>query len=55
MLIHCKGKKLVSDEKAASFSSEKPRFEDIKLTALPYGSWENRKSGEMIVWLHELM
>lgn len=56
MLIHCKGKKLAGFKTAASFSStEKSRLEDIELTALPYGSWANRKPGEMIVWLHELM
>ncbi len=56
MLIHCKGKKLVSSGTAASFSStDKPHFEDITLTALPYGSWANRTPGEMIVWVHELM
>jgi DUF1680 family protein len=56
MIIHCKGKKLVSAANdASSISNKKPHFEDIKLTALPYGSWCNRKPGEMIVWLHELM
>ena len=29
-----------------------PDFEDIKVKAIPYGSWCNRKEGEMIVWLH---
>jgi DUF1680 family protein len=54
MLIKCRGKKLVSGE-AASFSTEdKRRFEDAAITAIPYGSWCNRTSGEMLVWVHEL-
>jgi DUF1680 family protein len=56
MILHCKGKKLVaSGENVSSISTEKPRFENIELSALPYGSWANRTPGEMIVWLHELM
>jgi DUF1680 family protein len=56
MMIHCKGKKLAAFNTDASFSNtEMPRFEDIELSAIPYGSWCNRKAGERIVWLHELM
>jgi DUF1680 family protein len=56
MIVRCNGKKFVTDNSGASFSStEKPRFENITLIALPYGSWANRKPGEMIVWIHELM
>jgi DUF1680 family protein len=55
MLIRCKGKKLSAPDMTASFSADgKYQFEDITLTAVPYGSWCNRKSGEMIVWIHEL-
>jgi DUF1680 family protein len=55
MLIRCKGKKLSAPDTAASFSADgEHHFEDITLTAVPYGSWCNRKSGEMIVWIHEL-
>jgi DUF1680 family protein len=54
MLIRCRGKKLVTEGEASSFTEKKPRFEDIELTAVPYGLWCNRKPGEMIVWVHLL-
>jgi DUF1680 family protein len=57
MLIRCRGKRLTSaPNQTGSFSCDMPpRFEDAELTALPYGSWGNRKTGEMLVWVHELM
>ncbi|MDR2630308.1 MAG: glycoside hydrolase family 127 protein [Spirochaetaceae bacterium] len=56
MLIRCKGKKLAAPDLTVSFSAEdRRRFEDVTLTAIPYGSWGNRKSGEMLVWIHELL
>jgi DUF1680 family protein len=54
MLIHCRGKKLAAGGDAASFTEKAPSLEDVKLTAVPYGSWCNRKPGEMIVWVHSL-
>jgi DUF1680 family protein len=56
MVIKGKGKKLVSPAGTGSFSETlKPSFEDIEFTAIPYGSWCNRRAGEMIVWLHALL
>lgn len=56
MIIRCKGKKLVGTGSSASFSStHRPRIEEVKLTAIPYGSWANRTPGEMIVCVHELL
>jgi DUF1680 family protein len=54
MLIRCQGKRLTSvSDQAESFSCDAlPHFEDAELTALPYGSWGNRKTGEMLVWVH---
>jgi DUF1680 family protein len=56
MLIRCRGKKLVSPDLTASFSCDAlPHFEDVELTAVPYGSWCNRRPGEMLVWIHTLI
>ena len=30
-----------------------PRDEDISIVAVPYHAWDNRKAGEMVVWLPE--
>jgi DUF1680 family protein len=51
-VIRCGGKKLVSPEITESYSDTPPRLEPVELQALPYGSWGNRKEGEMIVWVH---
>lgn len=36
-------------------SAEMPHKTPQHFTAIPYGSWGNRKEGEMIVWLHSLI
>jgi DUF1680 family protein len=55
MLIRCGGKRLSAPDMIASFSeADNRRFEDVTITAVPYGSWCNRTPGEMIVWIHEL-
>lgn len=55
MLVRCGGKRLTAPDTPASFSETgKGHFEDITVTAVPYGSWCNRTPGEMIVWIHEL-
>ncbi|MDR3145826.1 MAG: glycoside hydrolase family 127 protein [Treponema sp.] len=56
MLIRCRGKRLSAPDMIASFSGTDTRhFEDLTITAIPYGSWCNRTPGEMIVWIHELL
>lgn len=35
------------------YNTQPVEFEDISLKAVPYSSWNNRKPGEMIVWLKE--
>jgi DUF1680 family protein len=52
MLILCKGRRLAAPGLVPSFSSVPPEFEDVELTAIPYGSWCNREPGEMLVWIH---
>ena len=34
------------------YEEEKPIFEDIEITAVPYGIWGNRTPGEMLVWVN---
>ncbi|MCL2264694.1 MAG: glycoside hydrolase family 127 protein [Treponema sp.] len=52
MTIQARGKKLVTPKEPQSFSENfSPRYEDVELTAVPYGSWCNRKPGEMLVWI----
>lgn len=54
MVLHFDGKKLVAPQRdASSVLSAPPALEDVHLTAIPYGSWGNRKEGEMIVWMHK--
>jgi DUF1680 family protein len=56
MVIRCRGKKLVSPGLTESFSCDtRPKFKNIELTAVPYGSWCNRHPGEMLVWIHTLV
>lgn len=58
MLSHFDGKRLVSSNSVDdsvqydSVLASPPAMEDVHLAAVPYGSWENRKEGEMIVWMH---
>jgi DUF1680 family protein len=55
MLIRFKGKKLSAPGMVPSFSPENTQvFQDVTLTAVPYGSWCNRGGGEMIVWMYRL-
>ena len=30
-----------------------PKYEDKKITFIPYYSWANRKAGEMRVWINK--
>jgi DUF1680 family protein len=56
ILIACRGKKLVSPGLVPSFSyTMPPQLEDADLIAIPYGSWCNRKPGEMLVWIHAIL
>jgi DUF1680 family protein len=58
MLVKAKGRRLGTPNLTESFYEKKPpKTEETILTALPYGVWGNRnsgeKGGEMIVWIHE--
>ena len=56
-VIRCSGKKIRSDgwEAGELYTDKRPEFEDKELTLVPYPYWGNRKTGEMIVWIKELL
>lgn len=37
------------------YRNQKPEWETVNLTAVPYAYWSNRGQGEMCVWMKELM
>ena len=54
--ILLKGQKVKENWNTAKLYSEQAvAFESIDLKAVPYGSWGNRASGEMSVWIKELL
>lgn len=55
--ISFKGKRLAEDgwEDGALYSERKSRLRDVELKAVPYHCWGNRTSGEMLVWMKELL
>jgi hypothetical protein len=36
------------------YSTEKPQYKAVEITAIPYFAWNNRKPGEMLVWLNQI-
>ena len=38
----------------ALYDTREQVFEDIELKAIPYHCWDNRKTGEMLVWMKEM-
>ncbi|RDU24057.1 glycoside hydrolase family 127 protein [Anaerosacchariphilus polymeriproducens] len=56
-VITCKGKKIskANWKEQELYASREVEFEDIELKAVPYYSWGNRKGGEMMVWMKEIL
>lgn len=53
-VVVVKSQALVSDAKdwkGALYRTERPRMNPVSITAVPYGVWDNRKPGQMRVWL----
>ncbi|MFH0796492.1 MAG: beta-L-arabinofuranosidase domain-containing protein [Candidatus Omnitrophota bacterium] len=53
-VVVVKSKALVSDArdwKGTLYRTERPRMKPVSITAVPYGVWDNRKPGQMRVWL----
>lgn len=57
MKVICKGKKISqkSWKENELYVDKSIVMEDVDLTAIPYCSWGNRKTGEMIVWIKEII
>lgn len=54
MVVHCTGKKVYPQQMNGTFSDQKNGTKQpMELTAIPYGLWNNRQPGEMIVWVRE--
>ena len=54
--ITLKGKRLTEDgwQDGALYAERENHFEEVELKAVPYHCWNNRKPGEMLVWIKEL-
>lgn len=56
MVVYCEGFKLMPLETDKSSDIKKTyEKQPMKLKAIPYGSWNNRQDGEMIVWVHSVV
>jgi len=57
MVIQGIGKKLIQEgwETGKLYSEQKIKLEASILTLIPYPYWGNRKTGEMLVWIKELI
>lgn len=56
-VVTLKGKKIVNNnwDENELYGTKKPIYDDIRLKAVPYCYWGNRKPGEMIVWMKNLL
>ncbi len=57
LTVRLKGKKIRQDhwEENQLYGERKMELTDLTLKAVPYSSWGNRKTGEMAVWIKELI
>lgn len=57
LTVQLKGRKIRSEQwkEDELYGDRKMEFTDLELKAVPYSSWGNRKTGEMTVWLKELV
>jgi uncharacterized protein len=55
--VTLQGKRIKSGpwENDALYREKEPELEDVTLTAVPYYCWGNRKTGEMTVWMKQLL
>lgn len=52
--LQLKGKRLHTWQDGALYDVREPEFEEVELKAIPYHCWDNRKTGEMLVWMKEM-
>lgn len=56
MVIKGKGQMLESEtDPEGLYFPVKSKIKDVDITAIPYFAWDNRESGEMIVWIPEYL
>lgn len=55
--LRLKGKKIKEDgwSESVLYEEKAVEFQDVDLMAVPYCYWNNRKPGEMLVWVKELL
>lgn len=55
-VLHLNGKRISEKgwDEETLYQEKEPELEDIRLTMVPYCYWGNRRSGEMLVWMHKL-
>lgn len=56
LVLEASGRRISSDGwgEAELYGEHEIKFEDIRLTAVPYAYWNNRGEGEMAVWIKEI-
>lgn len=56
-VLRCKGRKVKQDgwEPDTLYAERSPELEEKVLTLVPYPYWGNRRTGEMLVWMKELL
>lgn len=52
--IELQGRKLISKSEGL-YSSDGLSYSDVNIQAIPYAYWNNRREGEMLVWIHEII
>ena len=57
MTVEAKGKRILEDNWTAEelYKEQPPELKDVTLKAVPYCYWGNRKTGEMAVWIRNLI
>lgn len=52
--IELQGRRLISKSDGL-YSSDGLSYSDVNIQAIPYAYWNNRREGEMLVWIHEII
>ena len=51
VMVEASGLKVTTDDKLYSFN--KPKYDRVSLTFIPYHTWANREASDMRVWINE--
>ena len=52
--IELQGRRLISKSEGL-YSSDGLSYSDVNIQAIPHAYWNNRREGEMLVWIHEII